>query len=184
MEFEEQLKIPHSRIAVLIGQGGEVKKHIEKTLNVKLKIDSKEGDVSISGEDSLDLVMVHNVVKAIGRGFNPEVALSLLDESMVFETLDIIDYAGKSKKKLIRLRGRAIGMEGKARENIEALTNTHVMVFGKTVSIIGEYDHVELARKAFESLLAGARHATIYSWLEKQSRELRKLKVMERKAGL
>lgn len=180
MEFQNELKVPNSRIAVLIGTRGDVKKEIEKRLEVKIKIDSKEGDVLISSEDSLNLTIAFNIVKAIARGFNPEVALLLLNDEFVFETIDIVEFAGRSKKKLIRLRGRAIGMEGKSRENIEALTGTHVNIFGKTVSIIGDFEHVELARKAFESLLAGARHATIYAWLERQSRELKRARMIER----
>lgn len=180
MEYQQELKVPDSRIAVLIGTRGEVKKEIEKRLKVKIKVDSKEGDVLISSEDSLNLTIAFNIVKAIARGFNPEVALLLLNDDFVFETINIVEFSGRSKKKLIRLRGRAIGMEGKSRENIEALTNTHVNVFGKTVSIIGDFEHVGLARKAFESLFAGARHATIYAWLEKQSKEIRRAHILDR----
>lgn len=181
MDFIIELKIPEERIAVLIGTRGEVKKNIEKKLEVKIKIDSKEGDVLISGDDSLNLQTAENIVRAIARGFNPEVALLLLNEENIFETIDITNYSGKSKKKLIRLRGRAIGLEGTSRINIESLTNTHIMVFGKTVSIIGDFEHVELARKAFESLLAGSRHSTVYAWLEKQSKELRRARMIEKR---
>lgn len=179
MEFQYELKIPHERIAVLVGKKGEIKRRIEKSLNLKLKIDSKEGDVIISGEDSLNLATAQNIVKAIARGFSPEAALLLLDENYVFETIDITDYSGKSKKKLVRLRGRAIGMDGKSRMNIEALTDTHAIIHGKNLAIIGDYGHVELARKAFESLLAGSRHSTVYAWLEKQVKEARRTHLLE-----
>lgn len=181
MEFQYELKIPHERIAVLVGKKGEIKRRIEKSLNLKLKIDSKEGDVIISGEDSLNLATAQNIVKAIARGFSPEAALLLLDENYVFETIDITDYSGKSKKKLVRLRGRAIGMDGKSRMNIEALTDTHAIIHGKNLAIIGDYGHVELARKAFESLLAGSRHSTVYAWLEKQVKEARRTHLLENK---
>jgi ribosomal RNA assembly protein len=179
-DFMYEMKIPKDRVAVLIGTKGNVKRDIEGTLGVKLKIDSEEGDVIISCDDSLNLLTAQNIVKAIARGFNPEVAMLLTDENNVFEMIDITDFSGKSKKKLIRLRGRAIGIEGKSRENVEELTGTHIMVFGKTVAIIGDFEHVKLARMAFESLLAGSRHATIYAWLEKQCKELKRAHLAQR----
>ncbi|HDM45199.1 MAG TPA: RNA-processing protein, partial [Candidatus Bathyarchaeota archaeon] len=42
------VKIPKDRIGVLIGPEGKVKEAIEKKLGVKIKVDSKEGDVLIS----------------------------------------------------------------------------------------------------------------------------------------
>lgn len=179
MEFQYELKIPRDRIAVLVGKKGNVKRTIEKNLNLRLKIDSKEGDVFIHGDDALDLSTAQNIIKAIGRGFNPEVALMLLEDEYVFQMIDLTDFAGKSKKALFRLKSRAIGSGGKARRNIEELTNTHIIIYGKTLAIIGDYAHVDLARKAFESLLAGSRHSTVYAWLEKQAKEIRRAHLIE-----
>ena len=74
-EFSYELKIPKERVAVLIGKKGEIKKQIEQATNTKLKIDSKEGDVEISGEDALKLYATREIIRAIGRGFNPEIAM-------------------------------------------------------------------------------------------------------------
>ena len=171
MEFIYELKIPKERIAVLIGPKGNTRKKIEKKLHIRLQIDSQEGDVQLSGDDSLDLLTGQNIVKAIGRGINPEKALDLLEEDVVMETIDVGEYTKDSKKKLIRIRGRVIGTEGKSRRYIEELTDTHISVYGKTITIIGSYELVALARKALESLLAGNRHATVYAWLEKQTKQ-------------
>lgn len=170
--YEDQLKIPKERIPILIGKKGSIKKEIESKTKTKLKI-SKEGDVIISGEDTLDVYITKSIIKAIGRGFNPELALKLLNEDYCFEMIEIKDFAGKSKNKVLRLKGRAIGQKGKCRKTVEDLTDTNVSVYGKTVSILGKTDNVGLARKALESLLRGARHGNIYKWLEKQ-RKLRR----------
>ena len=77
-EYTYELKIPKERIAVLIGKKGETKKKIEETTNLKLDIDSKEGEVVISGTDSLALFTAKENLPAIGRGFNPDVALLIL----------------------------------------------------------------------------------------------------------
>ncbi len=172
MEFNYEVKIPKERVAVLLGVKGAVKKKIEKALGIKITVDSNEADVNLEGDDGLNLLIGQNIVKAIGRGFNPEIALELLDEHNYFEMIELTYYVGNSKNNLIRVRSRIIGTEGKARKTIEELTDTKIVVYGKTISIIGEHEGVSLARKAFESLLAGNRHSTVYAWLEKQKKEM------------
>lgn len=174
MEFDYEIKIPKDRIAVLIGEKGATRRKIEKRLKIKLEIDSEEGDVKLKGEDSLNLLTGQNVVKAIGRGFNPNKALDLLKEDVVMETIDMTDYSKGSKSRLITIRGRMIGTEGKARKHLEYITGTHISVYGKTICILGPYEYVGLARKAIESLLTGSRHATVYAWLERQMKEYKK----------
>jgi len=176
-EFMNQIKIPQDRVAVLIGKDGEVKKQIELQTKTALRIDSSEGEVNIEGEDPLSLFSTAEIIKAIGRGFNPEVALSLSKIDYVLEVISISDFA-RTQNDLIRLRGRVIGKEGKARRVIEDLLEVHMCVYGKTISIIGRGDAVSLARRALESLLSGSQHANVYKWLERQ-RVLRKQKEIE-----
>ena len=113
MEFRYELKIPKERVAVLIGKKGETKREVEIATKSKITVDSQEGDVFISGEDGLGLFNANEVIKAIGRGFNPDVALLLLKPDYVFEPINIKDYA-KSKNSELRLKGRVIGKEGKS----------------------------------------------------------------------
>ena len=51
MEYSYDIKIPKDRVAVLIGRKGEVKREIEECTNSKVKIDSKEGEVTVSGTE-------------------------------------------------------------------------------------------------------------------------------------
>ncbi|MBU1111301.1 MAG: KH domain-containing protein [Nanoarchaeota archaeon] len=162
----EQLKIPKERIACLIGSKGKDKREIEQKTNTLLKINSEEGDVIIEGE-SLNCFNCKKIVKAIGRGFNPKVALMLLDENYHFELVNIEDYT-KSKNDLIRIKARLIGAQGKAWKSIERLTNTYLSVYGKTVGIIGLYKEVSLAKQAIINLLQGSKHGNVYTYIEKQ----------------
>jgi len=172
-EYLYDTKIPKERIAVLIGKDGETKKQIESALNVKLRIDSNEGDVFLEGEDALGLYSAKEVVKAIGRGFNPDIALLLLKQDYIIEIVNIADYI-KSKNTIIRLKGRVIGAEGRSRKTIEELTETFISVYGKTIGIIGFSENVSIARKAVESLLNGSPHSTVYKWLEKRRRDMKR----------
>ncbi|MFH1637109.1 MAG: KH domain-containing protein [Candidatus Woesearchaeota archaeon] len=170
----EELKIPKERIAVLIGKKGESKRLIEKKAKAKIDVDSKAGDVIMTGEDPISLFVTKHVVQAIGRGFSPEKALMLFDESYTFEIVDVTEFTGKSKKKMERMRGRVIGEKGKSRNMIENLTDTYVSVYGKTVGIIGYYENAAIARGAVEMLLSGSPHGNVYRWLEDKRRELQK----------
>ncbi len=171
-EFSAELRIPKDRIAVLIGTKGEIKSRLEKVSSTRINIDSKEGEITIVGKDSLWIFTVKEVIRAIGRGFNPETALQLLKQDFSFELLNIPDYV-KSKNGLIRLKGRVIGAEGKSRKHIELLTETNICVYGKTIGIIGRHENVSIARRAVDSLLLGSPHSSVYKWLERKRRELK-----------
>lgn len=159
-----ELKIPKSRIAVLIGKKGEVKKEIEEETKTKIKVDSQEGEVTVEGEDALYLLIVREIITAIGRGFNPGVAMLLLKQDYA---IDVIVIPEDKKNHLKRIKGRVIGSEGKARKTIETLTDCYISVFGKTVSIIGPMDYVAYARRAVEMILNGSPHSKVYTMLEK-----------------
>ena len=90
-QFKYDLKIPKERIAVIIGTKGQTKRQIEKETSTHLDIDSEEGDVFVSGDDALKLFIAREVVTAIGRGFNPDVALELLKTDYVFELINLND---------------------------------------------------------------------------------------------
>jgi ribosomal RNA assembly protein len=178
-EFSYELKIPKERIAVLIGKNGEVKKSLESETNIVIKVDSKEGDIFIYGEDALGLYTAREVVRAIGKGFNPEVARLLLKQDYVFEIINLTEFTGKSRNTLIRLKGRVIGNEGKSRRLIEELSETYISVYGKFIGIIGLPESILIAKKAVEALLRGSTHANVYKWLEKKRREMKRKRAME-----
>lgn len=173
-EFSYQIKIPKSRIAILIGKKGEIKRELEDHTKTEITIDSKEGDVSVKGKDALLLYATRDIIKAIGRGFNPEIALLLLKQDYIFEMINLPDFEKPSQFR--RIKGRVIGRNGKTRRLIEEHTQTFISVYGKTVAIIGRTENVPIARKAVEMLLGRSPHSTVYKWLEKMRRELKRRK--------
>jgi ribosomal RNA assembly protein len=171
-DYVYTLKIPKDRIAVLIGSKGAEKRYLEKYASANIDIDSKEGDVTISGKDTLKLFELREVIKAIGRGFNPEYAKLLMKADYLFEIINLKDYGFDTKDKIKRIRSRVIGTGGKARKTIESLTGSFICVYGKTISIIGRCDEIGNAKRAVELLVKGSMHATVYKWLENQRRKL------------
>jgi len=173
------IKIPTERVGVLIGPEGKNKKHIEEKLCVGLKIDSASGDVAIElAEKAADpslLFKAKDVITALGRGFSPEHAFRLIrDEEALLDVIDLRTVYGKSDSDIKRISGRIIGMNGKTRAIIEELTDTSVAVYGHTVSIIGNMDQAEVAREAVQMLVKGSEHSTVYRFLHRKRRDLKK----------
>jgi ribosomal RNA assembly protein len=161
-----RIKIPEARIGILIGERGTVKRRIERELGVKLTIGE---DVVVEGEDALSVMTTENIVKAIGRGFAPEIAFKLLDENVTLYILPL----PKDEKISKRLKSRIIGSGGRARANFERLSATKIRVYGRTVSIIGKYEAVDVAKEALEKLISGFSHAAVYVLLEKKKCEMK-----------
>ena len=171
-EYSYELKIPKERVAVLIGKNGEIKKYLEEQTKTRIQVDSAEGDVFVYGEGPLSLFPLREIIRAIGRGFNPDIATLLLHSDYGLEILDLQEYAS-GRNHFLRLKGRVIGSEGKSRRTIEELTETYISVYGKTISIIGPVENLALARRAVDSLLEGSPHANVYKWLEGKRRDLK-----------
>ena len=181
-KISQLVKIPKERVGVLIGPEGKTKKHIEDSLSIDLKIDSEAGDVTITlagnAQDPSLFFRAKDVINAIGRGFSPEHAFRLIrNEDAVLDIIDLRTTFGRSESDIKRVKGRIIGMNGKTRQIIEELTETNVAVFGHTVSMIGEIEQAQVAREAIQMLVRGSMHSTVYRFLHRKRRDLKKKKL-------
>ncbi len=174
--------IPKDRVGVLVGPGGSVKSSIEEKLFVDLKIDSPSGAVEIgvkpNAPDPSGALQAKDIVLAIGRGFSPERAFRLFSEDNTLDIIDLHDFFGKNEAEIRRVDGRIIGREGKTRRILEELTGTAISVSGHTVSIIGGYEAVTMAKDALEKLIRGRQHGTVYKFLRRRRQEIKKEKAL------
>ncbi len=176
------VKVPRERIGALVGPDGSVKASIENKLSVRLRVDSQTGDIQITlmpaVQDPTVLFRAREVVTAVGRGFSPEHAFRLLeDDETTLVVIDLRETVGRSQSDMKRLKGRVIGKEGKTRKIIEELTEANVCVYGHTISILGKIDQAETAREAIRMLIRGSLHGTVYRFLHKKRRDLKKKKM-------
>lgn len=169
----QHVTVPQDRIGVVIGAGGETMREIEDRAGVRLDIDSESGSVAIEETgDPVAALVAPDVIKAIGRGFTPETALSILDYDL--RTLELIDLTEHTRNDndLQRKKGRIIGENGRTRELMEELTGANVVVYGTTVGAVGDPEELQAVRRAVGMLLDGAPHGAVYSFLERKSNEL------------
>jgi ribosomal RNA assembly protein len=169
------------RVGALIGPEGNVKSLIENETGIRMEVDSESGEVSMDTEKVRDPVMamkVEDFIRAVGRGFSPHRAMSLVrEEDTYLEVIDIRDYVGKSKKHLQRIKARIIGKKGKTRRLIEELTGALITVYGNTVAIIGSAQAMDVAVTGVDMILNGSEHGQVYSFLERKRRKQKQAQI-------
>jgi len=171
------LKIPKARIGALVGHNGETKKMIEEVAKLHIEIDSVEGEAIIDerkAKDPLLGLQVEGVIRAIGRGFSPEHAMRLFKEDTDFFVFDIHDYVGKKVTHVRRLKSRIIGRNGKTKHLMESLTGADISIYGHTVSVIADFESIDIAKKAIDMLLSGSKHSNVYRFVEREMKKLRR----------
>lgn len=177
MPNTEYLKIPRERVGVVIGKNGITKDEIENLTKTEIIVDSEAGTVAISPteetEDPLSVWKARYIVKAIGRGFNPEISVKLMGDETILEIINLPDYVGKSKKAILRQKARIIGKEGRTKDIITDMTGVNISIYGKTVAIIGDMEQIHIAKEAVEMILNGVRHQTVYAFLERKTRDMK-----------
>ena len=159
----KNLKVPEERIGVL--KADRIK--LEKSTSTKIKIE--KNSVSIEG-DPIRVWETIDVVKAIGRGFNPDKSLQLIDEDKILHVINIKDFR-KTDKAIKRIKSRIIGSEGKTKRRLEEMSDCMISVYGKTVSIIGDSKKVPNVKDAIEMFINGSKHNKVYNYLSRCSDE-------------
>lgn len=174
------VKVPRERVAVIIGREGSTKNQVETIGEVKLIIDSDSGEVTvIKRGDPLKATITSSVIQAIGRGFSPVNASLLYEDNHQLIVISLRDFAKPGSHRIDQIRARIIGSGGKTRKLVEELTSTHIAIYGDTVSILGDYVSVDYAKEALNMLINGSKQRTVYTYLEKNAKNLRLKRIEE-----
>ncbi|MFA6489058.1 MAG: KH domain-containing protein [Candidatus Micrarchaeia archaeon] len=168
------IKIPTERVSAILGKGGETKDYLETRMKVSINVDP-DGEVSIEGEP-IDEFIGKDIIKAIGRGFEPAIALKLLSDEFGFRLIDLRDHAD-SPKAIHRITGRVIGEKGRAKEIIREEVGAEVAIWGHTVGVISKLETLDFATTAIFRIIEGSPHANVYAYLEKCRRKIKQEEV-------
>jgi len=157
---------------IIVSNMRRIKKAVPKIESkMKIKISFGKGRVSLKGAE-LNEFLTEEMIMAIDFGFHVEDALLLRDEDFVLEFIDIKEHT--PRKNLKDIRARLIGTNGKARKTIEKLTGAILVIHDNRVGVIVSSAHLDALIQAIESLIQGAKHGNVFSYLEKQNVARRK----------
>ena len=138
------------------------KRHLEKSLNVKISNRGKE--VSVDGEAE-DEYIAELIFLALEFGFPFSTAMLIKYDDYMFETIPIKSVS--NKKNMANIKARIIGTGGKTLQTLTTLTNCFYELKDNEVGIIGPPELMKTAQTALTSLIKGAKTANVYSFLEK-----------------
>lgn len=140
----------------------KAKKKLEKELNIKISNRGKEVYIKGSPEEEYT---AEKVIEAINFGFSIPTAISIKEENLTFEIINIKEHT--RSKNLERVRGRIIGKAGKALQTLSNLTNCYFELKDNEVGIVGSPEDMESATEAIMLLARGSKHGNVYGHLER-----------------
>ncbi|MCL4371958.1 hypothetical protein M1373_01425 [Candidatus Marsarchaeota archaeon] len=163
----EEVYLPYER-AMLLKQKHEQLQRLEEMC--RCKISFAEGNlIQIEGE-GYDAYVTKEVVFAFGRGFGLRTAELLLKDDYYFSSIDIKGLQG-SKKRVLNIKSRLIGTDGRAKKYIEGVSSAHIAVYGDTICFIGSVAAISEAETAAKTIINGGSHRLAYKRMEAAHRK-------------
>ncbi len=164
------------RMGVLIGKGGRNKQRLEELFGVKLEVDEKKGIVYIiplPETPAYKVLKAKNAVEAISLGFSIDDAARLAEDLVTLEIIDVSE-AARNRSDLSRIMSRIIGSKGRFKKMLEEMTGASIVVTGKEVGVIGDYEQVRVVHEAVSRIVRGQSHGTVTTFLENENRLLKR----------
>ena len=162
---------------ILISSPLKIKKAIPK---IKLKFDVhtdlKRNSLTINGNE-FDEFTVGKIIEAIDFGFEIDDAMMLAKDNRSIEYVNMKEHT--HRKNLMEIRSRVIGTDGKAKQTIENLTDSAIVIHNNVVGIIADNAHMPYTIQGIISLVQGSKHGNVFSYIERQNANLRKIKPEE-----
>ena len=156
---------------ILIQNPGRIKKAIKQLKKLKVKKKFIKNKFIIDG-DEIEEYSAEQIIMAIDFGFDPEDAILLLNPEYVLEFINVKSHTRRNN--LQDVRARVIGVNGKAKRTIENLAGAAMSIQGNKVGVIVRSDHLSTTLNAIRSLIQGAKHSNVFTYLEKQNANLRR----------
>ncbi|MCL5440389.1 MAG: hypothetical protein M1448_00690 [Candidatus Marsarchaeota archaeon] len=158
----EEIFIPRERVKAL-KEDKEGIEAIARGCNCRITVSDDNPVVAEGG--GYEEYVARNVITAFGRGFPVKTALLLARDDYYFYTIDL-DNVFKNKNRIKAVKGRLIGIEGKAIRYIGTVSSAKMCVYGDKISVIGKMEAVEEAEEAIKSIINGSKHGKAYSRME------------------
>ncbi len=142
------------------------RRKLEEELSVKITNRGKEVFIDGAGEDEF---VAEKIIEALDFGFPFQISLSLKNEDVMFEILNLKDYT--HSRDMGRIRSRIIGTQGGTLKTLSDLSTCALELKDNKVGIIGNVVNIKAAQEAVISIVKGAKQSNVYTGLEKSRPE-------------
>jgi len=153
----QEIYIPSRRASALKENNAELER-LCKTCSCTAKIES---NVVVINGDPFGEYQLTMIVQAFGRGFPLTTAEKLLNAKFYFSSIDMNEYT-RNKKRILNMKARLIGREGRVKKHIEFMSSAHIAIFGNVISFIGQMDEIYEAETAARTIIEGGSHRLAY----------------------
>lgn len=162
---------------ILISSPEKIKKALPKIkAKIDIHADLKRTYVVINGQE-FNEVIVEKIIQALDFGFEFDDAMMLLKDDRDLSYVNVKEHT--HRKNLAEIRARIIGTDGKAKQTIQTLTDSAIVIHNNVVGIIADTQHMPYTIQGIISLIQGAKHGNVFSYIERQNANLRKIKPEE-----
>lgn len=162
---------------ILISSPLKVKRAIPKIkAKIDIHTDLKRNSITINGGE-FEEVTVAKIIQAIDFGFEIDDAMMLIKDDRDLGYVNIKEHTHRNN--LVEIRARIIGTDGKAKQTIQTLTDSAIVIHNNVVGIIADTAHMPYTIQGIISLVQGAKHGNVFSYIERQNSNLRKIKPEE-----
>eukprot|EP00667_Euglena_gracilis_P021648 EG_transcript_23816 len=163
------VKVPQHRFTPLKEHWMEIYTPIVQQckLEVRMNLKSRSVEIRPSPQTENPRTMLQKAVDFVSAfllGFDVADALALIRMDDIFLTsFEVKDVKTLGGEHLGRAIGRMSGSKGKTKFTVENATRTRVVIENNRVHILGSFQNIRVARRAFAELIMGSPAAKIYN---------------------
>jgi len=154
----QEIYIPSRRASALKENNAELER-LCRACSCTAKI---EGSAVVINGDLFGEYQLAMIVQAFGMGFTLTTAEKLLNGNFYFSSIDMSEYT-RTKKRILNMKARLIGREGKVKNHIEFMSSAHIAIYGSVISFIGQMDEIYEAETAARTIIEGGSHRLAYN---------------------
>lgn len=102
--------------------------------------------------DPYAIIKARDIIKCLARSVPYQMALTLLEDEVYCDIIKIKSFV-RDKQVFVKRRQRLVGPEGATLKALEILTECYMLVQGNTVTLIGHYSKLKVARRVVEEVM-------------------------------
>ncbi|GEM_PF-1426845 len=137
-----------------------------------IKYDIEKGKIKVYLEDYYFVYKFDKFIKAIKANFDIKLSSNILYNDWDVIEIDLKKAVNKKINHLIRIKGRIIGENGKALQEIMFLSGAYIKIDNRYIYILGDHLSIETAYEVIKRIVSGAKHTTSYRFAEEYKKIL------------